>query len=312
MDIETGERKIIARGTQGRYVASGHLVYTVDGVLQAVPFDLDTRMMRGTPVPVLQQFRMVGGLIPVLDVAATGTLVYGLGSAMSRVPVWVDREGHETAIKGPTSMYQTPRLSPDGRRLAYFDITSTGEYDVWILDLERGTADRLTTDPGRDSEPIWSPDSTRIAYLSGGQAGGPGVFVRRADGAGTVERLTNGVHLPMHWSADGKWLAYADFRDQGISIATVSGIMKVQIDGDHTPPGAAQGKQRPYLTNRALGRRHELDNRDRRGLCAAVSGNLACAHAHFHRWRPESDVGARWQDALLSARASGDGRECRR
>jgi serine/threonine-protein kinase len=241
MDIETGERKIIARGTQGRYVASGHLVYTVDGVLQAVPFDLDTRMMRGTPVPVLQQFRMVGGLIPVLDVAATGTLVYGLGSAMSRVPVWVDREGHETAIKGPTSMYQTPRLSPDGRRLAYFDITSTGEYDVWILDLERGTADRLTTDPGRDSEPIWSPDSTRIAYLSGGQAGGPGVFVRRADGAGTVERLTNGVHLPMHWSADGKWLAYADFRDQGISIATVSGIMKVQIDGDHTPQVLLKG-----------------------------------------------------------------------
>ena len=28
-------------------------------------------------------------------------------------------------------MYNTPRLSSDGRRLAFFDVTSSGEYDVW-------------------------------------------------------------------------------------------------------------------------------------------------------------------------------------
>jgi len=170
-----------------------------------------------------------------MDVAADGTLVYARGSGISRLPVWVDRDGRETPIKAPTAMYQTPRLSPDGRRLAYFDITSSGEYDVWILDLERGTVDRLTTDRGRDSEPIWSPDSTRIAYQSGGQPGGPGIFVRRADGAGSVERLTTGTHLPVDWSADGKWIAYADFGDRGISIATVTGLMRVDIEGDHTP-----------------------------------------------------------------------------
>jgi Tol biopolymer transport system component len=95
--------------------------------------------------------------------------------------------------------------------------------------------DRLTTDRGRDSEPIWSPDSSRIAYHSGGQPGGPGIFVRRADGAGSVERLTTGTHLPVDWSADGKWIAYADFGDRGISIATVTGLMRVDIEGDHTP-----------------------------------------------------------------------------
>ena len=60
-----------------------------------------------------------------------------------RVPVWVDRDGRETPIKAPTAMSQ--RLWPDGRRLAFFDITSSGEYDIGILDLERGTRDRLTT-----------------------------------------------------------------------------------------------------------------------------------------------------------------------
>ena len=171
----------------------------------------------------------------MLDVAANGTLVYARGSGTSRLPVWVDRDGRETSIKAPTAMYRAPRLSPDGRRLAFFDISSSGEYDVWILDLERGTVDRLTTDQGRDSEPIWSPDSTRIAYHSGAQPGGPGIFIRRADGAGSVERLTTGTHLPVDWSADGKWIAYADFGDRGISIATVTGLMRVDIEGDHTP-----------------------------------------------------------------------------
>jgi eukaryotic-like serine/threonine-protein kinase len=236
IDLATGDRKVLLRGgSQARYLDSGHLVYAADGILQAVPFDLDTRAMTGTPVPVLQNFALLGGVIAALDVAANGTLVYARSSGTSRVPVWVDGEGRETATKGPAAMYQTPRLSPDGRRLAYFAITSSGEYDVWILDLERGTVERLTTDRGRDSEPIWSPDSTRIAYLSTGQPGGPGIFVRRADGAGTIERLTSGTHLPFYWSADGKWVAYADYGDRGISIATVSGMMKVGIDGDHTP-----------------------------------------------------------------------------
>jgi Tol biopolymer transport system component len=132
-------------------------------------------------------------------------------------------------------------LSPDGRRLAFHDITSSGEYDVWVLDLERGTVERLTTEPGRDSEPIWSPDSTRIAYLSSGQPGGPGIFIRRADGSGTAERITQGTHLPGYWSADGKWLAFADFASRGISVATVSALMVVDVEGDHTPRPLLKG-----------------------------------------------------------------------
>jgi serine/threonine-protein kinase len=242
LDLEKGERTILVRGgTQPRYLESGHLVYAVDGVLQAVPFDLKTRTVTGTPVPVLQQFAMLGRVVAVLDVAANGTLVYARGSGTSRLPVWVDGGGRETSIKAPPAMYQTPRLSPDGRRLAFFDISSAGEYDVWILDLERGTMDRLTTDRGRDSEPIWSPDSTRIAYHSAGQPGGPGIFIRRADGAGSVERITTGTHLPVSWSADGKWLAYADFGERGISVATVTGLMRVDVEGDHTSRTVIKG-----------------------------------------------------------------------
>jgi Tol biopolymer transport system component len=172
----------------------------------------------------------------VLDVAANGTLVYVRGSEVARLPVWVDRAGHEEPIKGPNAQYQylSPRLSPDGRRVAFHDVSGS-EYDVWILDVGRGTVEKLTTDLGRDSEPIWSPDSARIAYFSTSRPGGPGIFIRRADGTGDVDRITLGTHLPSSWSADGKWLAYADFDNRGISVANVSALMAVDIEGDHTP-----------------------------------------------------------------------------
>jgi dipeptidyl aminopeptidase/acylaminoacyl peptidase len=197
LDLATGDRKVLVTGgSQPRYVGSGHLLYTADGVLQAVPFDLATRTTRGASAPVLRDFAWLGGgTIAMLDVAANGTLIYVRGSVTSRLPVWVDRNGKEERIKGPNTQHQylAPRLSPDGRRLAYHDITGSGEYDVWILDLERGTTEQLTTDPGRDSEPIWSADGTHIAYFSTGRPGGPGIFMRRADGAGNAERLTEGV-----------------------------------------------------------------------------------------------------------------------
>ena len=53
-DMETGGHRILIPGGSGaRYVASGHIVYGVAGTLRAVPFDLDSLEVRGTPVPVV-------------------------------------------------------------------------------------------------------------------------------------------------------------------------------------------------------------------------------------------------------------------
>ena len=102
LDLETGDRKILVRGgTAPRYVESGHLVYAADGVLQAVPFDLrhaDDAVAR--PCRCSSNSRCSAACNAVLDVATNGTLVYVPGSGTSRLPVWVDREGRETSIKG--------------------------------------------------------------------------------------------------------------------------------------------------------------------------------------------------------------------
>src|SRR6185436_9090365 len=58
VSLATGERKVVMRGGYfGRYVpgAVSALLYVHDGVLFAVPFELRTLEVRGTPVPVLEE-----------------------------------------------------------------------------------------------------------------------------------------------------------------------------------------------------------------------------------------------------------------
>jgi Tol biopolymer transport system component len=59
----------------------------------------------------------------------------------------------------------SPRLSPDGRFLAYLD-GEKGLRDVHVLSLDGRDAYRITDDPADDMAPLWSPDSRRLAFTS--------------------------------------------------------------------------------------------------------------------------------------------------
>jgi Tol biopolymer transport system component len=78
----------------------------------------------------------------------------------------------------------------------------------------------------------WSPDGHRIAYRAEGREGGPGIFVRAADGTGDVERLTTGRHAPSAWSPDGGRIVYADFGANAVSPTAPSDLGVVTLTGD--------------------------------------------------------------------------------
>jgi dipeptidyl aminopeptidase/acylaminoacyl peptidase len=61
--------------------------------------------------------------------------------------------------------------SPDGRWIVYRtnytgDPDDDRKFDLWLLDLSAGGARQLTSRDGEESEPVWSPDSTRVAFLA--------------------------------------------------------------------------------------------------------------------------------------------------
>jgi dipeptidyl aminopeptidase/acylaminoacyl peptidase len=108
-----------------------------------------------------------------------------------------------------------PQLSPDGRRVAFVVTTLSEERDeylsnIWIVDVAGGMPRRFTAGPRRDLEPRWSPDGSRLAFLSERTVKDKlQLYVMPADG-GEPTKLTaldNGVSA-IAWAPDGARLAF--------------------------------------------------------------------------------------------------------
>jgi dipeptidyl aminopeptidase/acylaminoacyl peptidase len=79
--------------------------------------------------------------------------------------VWLDRTGKAMEALGQGHARLTgPRLSPDGRRVA-FSADVEGHQDIWVRDLIRGTETRLTFGDKNRIAPEWFPSGNRIAYI---------------------------------------------------------------------------------------------------------------------------------------------------
>ena len=108
-----------------------------------------------------------------------------------------------------------PQIAPDGRRVAFVVTTLSAERDeylsnIWLVDADGGEPRRFTTGPGRDSRPRWSPDGTRLAFVSSRQPEQkPQLYVMPADGGEPVRltALAHGVDS-LVWSPDSARLAF--------------------------------------------------------------------------------------------------------
>jgi Tol biopolymer transport system component len=121
--------------------------------------------------------------------------------------VWVDHNGKAEPIASFKAWFFAPRLSPDTQRIAYTTLGTKRQ--VWIYDLNRGTATGLTSE-GLSSWVIWTPDGRRLTfdYAKTGQV--QNLHWQLADGSSPMERLTEskGRQFPASWSPNGETLAF--------------------------------------------------------------------------------------------------------
>ncbi|MEO5896378.1 MAG: hypothetical protein ABIS06_11815, partial [Vicinamibacterales bacterium] len=213
----SGERKVLIEGaSDGRYVSTGHLLYGISGIVFAVPFDVASLTVRGTPAAAVQgvaHSNVTGA--SQFDVSTDGALVYVPGpasvSASERRIGFLDRSGTATPLNIPAGAYEAPRVSPrDPMQIAFGQVGDVTA-DLWIYNLSGSSAMRRLTFGGRNRFPVWSPDGRQVAFQSDREGDG-GIFVQGADGSGTASRLTRSetgtFHVPDSWSPDGQWLLF--------------------------------------------------------------------------------------------------------
>ena len=245
--LKSGERKtLINGGTDGRYLASGHLVYGLGGVLLAVAFDHKSLTLAGGPVAVVEGVRASGSLSGSMQfsVSDTGSLVYlpgRVGPASNRVELaFADRTGRVERLKLPAAGYAVPRVSPDGASLAV-GIDDGKVSDIWIYELSGGAAIRRLSSGGHNERPLWSADSKRIAYQSD-RDGDEGLLWQPADGSAAAERLTTPAagtsHAPESWSPDGAHLLFSATNGPNTSLWVLS-----LADRKVAPFGAVQSTE---------------------------------------------------------------------
>ena len=133
------------------------------------------------------------------------------GGADSLVPLLADSAANLQAA-----------LSPDRTRVA-FSSNRGGSHDLWVMDADGHDLRRLTTDPGTEGEPAWTPDGARIVYTSAPKTGFSQLASIRTDGTDNRALTTlAGGSRSATVSPDGASIAFVSPRDGNTKIYTMA------------------------------------------------------------------------------------------
>jgi len=140
-----------------------------------------------------------------------------------------------------TGEWREPDWSPSGDKLVHIRyVAGVADAEIFIMDSTGENSVRLTNNNRQDDWPVWSPDGSRIAYVS--QTNGYyNVFLINADGTNKIKitfepESSNGyASCEPTWSPDGSQIVYARvewFEDEQI-IELVSHLWIMNADGSN-------------------------------------------------------------------------------
>jgi eukaryotic-like serine/threonine-protein kinase len=228
--LTTDTGALFVPGNDGK----SYLVWQREGKLVAQEFDPDTLKLLGEFRTISDQVAAsapIGHMIA--DASANGLLLFSTVNTVSQF-TWFDRAGKRLGTLGEPGGYENFSLSPDGTGVVAAR-DKPGGTDLWLLETERGLANRFTDLPGNNNYPIWSPSGDTIVFRSL-----ISMVRKEATGTDDVGRLTESTNnqYPSDWSRDGKWLLYYQN-----SPSTGWDLWLLPV----TPGGKPEAKPAPYL-----------------------------------------------------------------
>ena len=243
------------------YAPPGYLLFVRENTLMAQAFDADTLDLKGDAFPVAEQAvrnPIIGRAM--FSVSENGVLVMRGGGFTNNQLIWFDRAGKQLGALTPPGGYSAPALSPDDKTVAVgrADLLTGTAADIWLIDLQRGTQIRLTTDPASDSYAAWSPTGDRVAFLST-RNGKSSIYVKLANGSAVEQPVVSSAEGKFNptFSPDGQFVMYAQVNpttNLDLYLVSTGPDKKVQpllqtnfIEGQ--PRISPNGRWLAYITN---------------------------------------------------------------
>jgi Tol biopolymer transport system component/C-terminal processing protease CtpA/Prc len=123
----------------------------------------------------------------------------------------------------PLPSFAEPGISPDGSEIA---VVSGG--DIWTVPARGGEARLLVSHMATESRPLYSPDGSRLAFISD-RSGDGDIFVLTL-ATGAVKQLTfdDGLDRLDSWSRDGTWIY---FSTSGHDVSGMNDLFRIRADG---------------------------------------------------------------------------------
>jgi len=212
-----------------QFVDPGFIVFASEGTLVGQRFDLSQLAVAGEPFSIADRVSyFLTTTVGRFSAARNGALVYQFRENQQRL-VWFDRSGRELRALAEPAEFQRPRISPDGRRIA-FDRLLNGAFDVWTMDLDRSTENRVTFGVSSEGTGPWTPDGRSLFFEA--DRGAPPEMFRKDLITGAEEQMAKGTGTfqePEDLSPDGKTLLFLQRALDG------SHIWMWPVDGSRPP-----------------------------------------------------------------------------
>jgi TolB protein len=170
--------------------------------------------------------------------------------------VVADHDGfNQHKIMESTDPIMSPAWSPDSRQLAYVSFEGD-KSSVWVQTLRTGNRFRVSSKPGINGAPSFSPDGRRLVITLGGVDGNLDIFVLDIN-ARTTMRLTThrAIDTEGSWSPDGEYIYFTSDRSGGPQIyrvpATGGTPERVTFEGSYNarPRLSPDGKKLAVVHN---------------------------------------------------------------
>ena len=210
LDGKTDKALVAGIAANPSFVA-GHLLYSRETALMAVKMDPARLEVIGDAIPVAQRLNGSTWYGYVQYTASDDIILSTPAFAVPSQLAWFDRNGRPGGLLGEPGLYMSPRLSPDGRKIAVGVIDlGRNTTDIWLYEAAGGVGTKFVFGNGNNNDPVWAPASDRLLFASDRKSKGAraALWIKALDGSAEEVFLESLDHrIPEDWSADGRFLS---------------------------------------------------------------------------------------------------------